>query len=89
MLSNEGYFWELSPEKRYLLKLETLRVRSGLWLLVSALAVLIALKRTGVVSAERTPLRNEKVKKEVSEDCSGEPGPSSCGGWGRRSAPDF
>lgn len=50
-------------EKLYLLELETIRIRSRLWLLVSELVVLIAWKWMEVVSAEGTPLQDKTEKK--------------------------
>lgn len=68
-------------EKLYLLEPETIRIRSQPRLLVSELAVLIALNGMGLVSVEGTPLQNKKMEKKVNWDCSGEPVPPRCLGW--------
>lgn len=69
-------------EKLYLLELETIRIQSQPWLLVSELAGLIALKWMGLAPAPGTPLQSKKMKKKVNEDCRGEPDPTPCLGWG-------
>lgn len=48
-----------------MLELETVTIRSPLWLLVSVPAVLIALGWAGLVSVEGIPLQNKKMEKSV------------------------